>query len=146
MADDEKMEVEQVLEGLERVLVLQNRTVLQFSIASSSIFGLAYQSLADTIWGFARDELVDLRQLVEKVVAIGGTPPNDVAPLEWSGEAEQVVDRLIEIESEVIDELKAVIPHTGDEGRSEALEHLIEHVIMRKQNQVDFLLRARRAS
>ena len=133
-----------MLEGLERVLVLQNRSVLQFSIASSSIFGLAYQSLGDTIWGFARDELGDLRQLVEKVVAIGGTPPNDVAPLEWSGEAEKVVDRLIEIEEEVIDELKAVIPHTGNEGRSEALEHLLEHIIIRKQEQVDFLVRATR--
>jgi len=39
-----------------------------------------------------------------------------------------------------------VIPHSGEEPRSEALEHLMEHLIMRKQNQVDWLRRARRAS
>ena len=42
-------------------------------------------------------------------------------------------------------ELVAIEP-TGREGRSEALEHTLEHLIMRKQNQVDFLLRARRQS
>lgn len=31
---------------------------------------------------------------------------------------------------------------TGREGRSEALEHMLEHQIMRKQEQVDFLRRA----
>ena len=35
--------------------------------------------------------------------------------------------------------LHAVIPHSGQEPRSEALEHLLEHVIMRKQQQLDFL-------
>jgi hypothetical protein len=37
-----------------------------------------------------------------------------------------------------------VIPHTGTEGRSEALEHLMEHLILRKQNQIDFLTRTAR--
>jgi hypothetical protein len=36
--------------------------------------------------------------------------------------------------------LQAAIEPTGREGRSEALEHTLEHLIMRKQNQVDFLL------
>jgi hypothetical protein len=34
------------------------------------------------------------------------------------------------------------IEPTGREGRSEALEHLMEHLILRKQEQVDFLERA----
>jgi hypothetical protein len=33
---------------------------------------------------------------------------------------------------------------SGQEPRSEALEHLMEHVIMRKQGQVDWLRRALR--
>ena len=53
---------------------------------------------------------------------------------------------LIETEEEAIDALQAAIEPTGREGRSEALEHTLEHLIMRKQNQVDFLLRARRQS
>jgi hypothetical protein len=34
--------------------------------------------------------------------------------------------------------------HTGDTGHSEALEHGLEHMIMRKQEQLDTLARARR--
>ena len=50
------------------------------------------------------------------------------------------VDALIDAEDETIAALHKVIPHSGQEPRSEALEHLI----MRKQNQVDWLRRARR--
>ena len=46
---------------------------------------------------------------------------------------------LLEHEREVVAALHAVIEHSGQEPRSEALEHLLEHVIMRKQQQVDFL-------
>ena len=40
--------------------------------------------------------------------------------------------------------LHEVIPDSGQEPRSKLLEHLMEHLIMRKQNQVDWLRRARR--
>jgi hypothetical protein len=50
------------------------------------------------------------------------------------------VDALIDAEDETMAALHEVIPHSGQEPRSEALEHLI----MRKQNQVDWLRRARR--
>jgi hypothetical protein len=51
---------------------------------------------------------------------------------------------LIEHEQATIDELQDVIPNTGKDGPSEAIEHLMEHLILRKQNQVDFLVRASR--
>ena len=35
-----------------------------------------------------------------------------------------------------------MIEHSGQEPRSEALEHLLEHLIMRKQQQADFLWHA----
>src|SRR5215217_4361605 len=46
--------------------------------------------------------------------------------------------------AETIEALQASIEPTGREGRSEALEHRLEHIIMRKQEQVDFLERAKR--
>ena len=54
------------------------------------------------------------------------------------------ITELTLIEHEVIERLQDVIPETGHEGASEALEHLLEHIIMRKQEQVDFLVRATR--
>jgi hypothetical protein len=47
----------------------------------------------------------------------------------------------MEVEA-AIEALQDVIPTTGQERRSEALEHRLEHIIMRKQEQVDALIRA----
>jgi len=82
--------------------------------------------------------------LVEKIAALGGEPSTEVATHRFVGEAEEAVEWIIESEEESIDALQAAIEPTGREGRSEALEHLLEHIILRKQNQVDFLSRARR--
>lgn len=41
-----------------------------------------------------------------------------------------------------VESLQEAIEPTGREGRSEALEHMLEHLIMRKQAQIDFLMRA----
>jgi len=54
------------------------------------------------------------------------------------------IDSLIECESETLETLQAAIEPTGREAASEAVEHRLEHIIMRKQEQVDYLLRARR--
>jgi hypothetical protein len=52
------------------------------------------------------------------------------------------VEQLIETETEVLETLQAAIEPTGREAASEAIEHRLEHIIMRKQEQVDYLLRA----
>lgn len=49
---------------------------------------------------------------------------------------------LVDHECETLVALHRVLPDTGQEPRSEALEHRIEHLIMRKQEQVDTLRRA----
>ena len=112
-------------------------------LVSGSLLGFHLQSVGDSLWDFARADLDDARQLVQKIASLGGEPTTEVASLRYHDDPEQAVDWLIEAETEAIDALKEVIPHTGDEGRSEALEHLLEHLIMRNRVQVDFLLRAR---
>ena len=139
------MDVPVVLEHLNEALALQYRSALQWTLTSGSMFGLEFQGLGDRFSGFGEEELRDARLLVEKVAGLGGEPTTDVRPLDWSGAPRDAVEWLIESETEAVAALKAVIPHTGNDGQSEALEHLLEHLIMRKQNQIDFLLRARRA-
>ena len=142
---EEKLDVDAAVECLNKALVLQHRSVLQYSLNAGSLFGFEFQGLGDKFWEFARNELTDARLLVEKVVALGGDPATDVADLRWAGDPADAVEWLIETESEAVETLQAAIEPTGREGRSEALEHLLEHIIMRKQNQVDFLVRARRS-
>ena len=141
---DEGMDVDAVVEKLNRCLTLQYRSVLQLTLTSGSIFGFEYQALADRIWRDADAEINDLRLLVEKIAALGGNPTTEVADLRWTGEPSDAVQWLVDTETELVDALKEAIEPTGQEGRSEALEHVLEHVIMRKQNQIDWLRRARR--
>jgi bacterioferritin (cytochrome b1) len=146
MADDEKLDVDAAVRLLNEALTLQYRSVLQYTINSASLFGFEFQALGDKLGEFGRAEQEDARLLVEKIVALGGEPATDVADLRWTGDPADAVEWLIETEGDAVEALQASIEPTGREGRSEALEHMLEHLIMRKQNQVDFLLRARRES
>ena len=143
---EERLDVGEAIARLNDALSLQYRSSQQYMLSSGSLFGFEFQALGDRLWEYAMAELADARRLVEKIVALGGAPTTEMAPLEWTGEPDSAVDRLIEIESEAVEILQLAIEPTGREGRSEALEHMLEHVIMRKQDQVDFLLRARRSS
>ena len=139
------MDVDRVLDALNHALTLQQRSVLQFTLGAGSMFGLEYQSVGAELWLFARAELDDTKLLVEKITALGGDPSIEVAEVGWSSDPAAAVDALIETEDETIAALHQVIPHSGQEPRSEALEHHMEHLNMRKQNQVDWLRRARRS-
>lgn len=147
MADvEEKLDTEAAIRRLNAALELQYRSVVQYAITSGSLFGFEFQSLGDRFWQFARAELDDARKLVEKITSLGGEPAVSMAEARWSGDPGDAVEWIIESETETIEALRESIEPTGREGRSEALEHLLEHMILRKQDQVDFLLRARRAS
>jgi bacterioferritin (cytochrome b1) len=140
------MDVPKVLELLAQAIPLQMRSTLQLAWVAGSAVGVEFQSIAVKFEEFSQAELHDTRRLMEKMTALGGTPPTEVAPLEAIPSSVAGVDRLIELENETLDSLHAIIPATGQEARSEALEHLLEHLIMRKQHQIDFLLRVRRTS
>ena len=143
---EERLDVEAAVERLDEALALQYRSVLQYTLTSGSLFGFEFQGLGDRLWSYAQAELADARLLVEKIVALGGSPSTEVAELRWTGKPDEAVEWLVESETHAIDVLQKGIEPTGREGRSEALEHVLEHLIMRKQNQVDFLLRARRTA
>jgi bacterioferritin (cytochrome b1) len=136
------MDVDEVVRKLNDALALQHRSILQFSQASGSMFGIEVQGLAGELWAFAREELDDGRRLVEKITALGGDPSTEISPLKWTSDPRATLEHIADHEEETIAALHAVIPPSGQEPRSEALEHLMEHLIMRKQNQVDWLRRA----
>jgi bacterioferritin len=138
------MDVDEQIECLNRALRLQHRSVLHYSLVSGSVIGLEYQAHADKMKEHALAELEDATRLVEKITALGGEPTTDIAPVSFTTDAAEAIDQLIEAEGEVLEALQAAIEPTGREAASEAVEHRLEHMIMRKQEQVDYLLRARR--
>ena len=143
MADqEERLDEELAIERLNQALVSQYRSALQYSIAASSLVGIEAQALGAKLTEYGDEELAGARLLIEKIVSFGGAPTTEVAELHFQRRAEESLAWLIRCEEEGVEALKAAIEPTGREGRSEALEHMLEHLIMRKQRQIDFLRRA----
>jgi bacterioferritin (cytochrome b1) len=145
MADpDEPLDREKTLEALSSALRLQYRSALAYALAAGSLTGFELVGLAVQLQAFAAAELDDVRRLVEKVVALEGEPATEVAPLAFHPSGRDVVSWLIDTEGEVLQALGKVIDATGGDAESEALEHRLEHAIMRKREQVETLQRAAR--
>jgi len=145
MADqDETLEREGAVEKLNNALRLQHRSLIEYTLVGAAMTGFQYVGIAPRLADFARAEADDARRLAEKIASLEGEPTTVVATPRWSASPTEAFQFLIEDETETIEALQASIEPTGREGRSEALEHRLEHIIMRKQEQVDFLERAKR--
>jgi bacterioferritin (cytochrome b1) len=141
---EETMDVEAQIDCLNKALRLQHRSVLMYALTAGSVIGLEYQAHADKMREHSLAELEDATRLVEKITALGGNPTTEVAPIGFTENPSEALDRLIECEGETLEALQLAIEPTGREAASEAVEHRLEHMIMRKQEQVDYLLRAQR--
>ena len=143
-SEEELLDVEDAINRLQAALSLQYRSAITYTLAAGSVVGFSYQHLGESLWRFAELELADARRLVEKLTALGGQATSEVASVPYSTSPSELVDLIIEAEEEVTEALQACISPTGREARSEALEHRMEHMIMRKQEQIDLLKRVAR--
>jgi bacterioferritin (cytochrome b1) len=143
-SEEELLDVDEAIERLQAALSLQYRSAIAYTLAAGSVVGFTYQHLGESLWRFAELDLADARRLVEKLTALGAEATTEVAQVRFSASPTKLVDLLIEAEEEATEALQACIAPTGREARSEALEHRMEHMIMRKQEQIDLLRRVRR--
>jgi len=139
---EERLDKKEAVKRLNAALELQYRSALQYSIVASSLTGIEALALGSKLTEFGDAELADVRRLIEKIVSFGGEPTTEVAELRFDRSVEDALRWLSKCEEVAVDALQEAIEPTGREGRSEALEHLMEHLILRKQAQVDFLQRA----
>ena len=142
MPDEEKLDEKEAVKRLNKALELHYRSALQYSIVASSLSGIEAQALGSQLTEFGDAELSDVRRLIEKIVSFGGRPTTNVAELTFESDARSAIGSLVKGEEAAVEALQEAIEPTGRDGRSEALEHLMEHLILRKQQQVDFLNRA----
>lgn len=142
MPDEEKLDEKKAVKRLNKALELHYRSALQYSIVASSLSGIEAQALGSKLTEFGDAELADVRRLVEKIVSFGGKPTTKVAELSFDDDVKGAIGSLVKGEEAAVEALQEAIEPTGRDGRSEALEHLMEHLILRKQHQVDFLNRA----
>jgi hypothetical protein len=142
MPSDEPLNERAAITKLNKALSLQYRSAIEFAMLAGTLQGVQWQPFEALLTSYASHEVDDIRRIVQKVVAIGGTPVTKPKAFELPESPDAALRQLVEHECEAIAAFHAVIPETGQEPRSEALEHRLEHVIMRKQEQVDTLRRA----
>lgn len=128
-----------VRRSLGEALRLQARSLVEFTLLAGGLTGLAGVGTKGQLREFVQHELEDTYLLTEKLVALDGTASAAVETVEVTADPVRALAALATHEEETIAALHAVIPHSGQEPRSEALEHLLEHAIMRKQQQVDVI-------
>ncbi len=133
MAKSEEMELENVHDTLGKAVQLQAESVLTMTLLAGTIRGLGGAGIKQDIRQFLQAELEDTYKLIEKLSALGGTPLLLTPAIKVESDTTKALNNLLEHEQKAVAALHAVIPHSGQEPRSEALEHLLEHVIMRKQ-------------
>lgn len=138
----EAMDVARVEESLQEALDHQSRSILSMALLSGALRGAEGIAVKQSLRSFVQAELEDTYLLVEKLSALGGSPRLGGPSLKLPPDTNDALAALMEHEREGVAALHAVIAHSGQEPRSEALEHLLEHVIMRKQQQIDFLWHA----
>ena len=142
--DKEPMEVEKVIDLLDKTIPLLFRSAALYTWMAGTATGIEFQALGVKFEEFGRYELDDARHLIEKSDALGGDPTTKIAGFDHIKPTSAGLKKIIELETEALDALQEIIPATGQQARSEALEHRLEHIIMRKQEQVDLLERVRR--
>ena len=136
---DDVMDVETVQKQLAIAASQQLGSLVSLTVLAGNLQGPLSIGLKERLQAFAVAEVADAQLLVEKLTALGGQlAPMEAPPLP-STDAATALREFVEREEQVMAALHAVIPSTGQEPRSEALEHLIEHVLMRKQQQLDYL-------
>jgi len=135
----EPMDEHRVTKSLREALSLQAQSLLEMTLLAGAMRGMAGVGTKGQLRQFVQHELEDTYLLTEKLTALGGTPQVQSTTLEPAAAPDQALRDFLDRERAVIAALHGVIEFSGQEPRSEALEHLLEHVIMRKQQQVDFL-------
>ncbi|MGI8888230.1 MAG: ferritin-like domain-containing protein [Nocardioidaceae bacterium] len=138
----EAMDTDQVYERLGQAINMQAESVLTMSILAGTMRGVGGAAIKQDLRSFVLAELEDTYRLVEKLSALGGTPTMTATDVSVSDDGDKALSALLDHEVKAVAALHAVIPHSGQEPRSEALEHMLEHVIMRKQQQIDYLWHA----
>lgn len=136
---DEQMDVEAVRRQLATAVSQQLGVLVSLTLLAGSLRGAAYVGLKLRLREYAAAEVTDTQRLVEMFCALGGELPRMEVPPTPATDSATALRDFIELDRQVMASLHAVIPHSGQEPQSEALEHLIEHVLLRKQEQLDFL-------
>lgn len=130
--------------SLNRALPLVARDALALAAAAGTLPGPEGVALGATLRDMAAANLRDVERLAARIASLGGTPAVAVEePAVPKGLAASV-KRLLTDGQATLEALVDAIPADADDAEGEATEHLLEHMVARKREDLELLQRAAR--
>lgn len=130
--------------ALNRALPLVARDALALAVAAGTLPGPDGVALSASLREMAAANLHDVERLSARVASLGGAPALAVDNLKLPETWAAAVKRLLADGDETLQALVAAIPADADDPEGEATEHLLEHVVNHKRNDLELLERALR--
>jgi bacterioferritin (cytochrome b1) len=130
--------------ALNGALSLLARDAIGLAVAAGTLPGPEGVALSDRLRAMAASAMDDVRQLSARIATLGETPEVEAAHLSLPAAWPASVERLVADARETLAALVEAIPADADDTEGEATEHLLEHVIARKRDDMELLERALR--
>ena len=128
--------------ALDECLALQARDAVATALAAGMLAGPEGIALREPLRRMAEDELHDVERLSARIVSLGGKPRVEFEALALPKAWKSGLRALVDFHRKTLETLVEAIPADADDVEGEATEHLLEHVIARKRDDVELLERA----
>ena len=130
--------------GLNKALPLLARDAVASALAAGAMPGVDGVVMRPRLARMAAADLADAERLAARIASLGGAPAVQVAKLELPKSVGPSLRWLVWMQRETNDAVVAAIPADADDAEGEATEHLLEHIVSRKRDDIELLERALR--
>ncbi len=131
------VEKQELIDALNRALSLELQAIVQYLHHSYEIMGPFRSALAGELSGFSKAEMKHMEYLSKKIVALGGDPTTQPAPIKTSSNAMEMLQQDLDGEKTAIDHYKNVIgmaEEVGDVDLKKTLEDITSVEIGHKED------------
>ena len=129
---------------LDACLDLLARDAVSAAMAAGALPGPEGVALREPLRRMAEDDIRDVERLVARMVSLGGKPRAKVDAISLQKTWKSALRALVGSQRQTLDALVNAIPADADDAEGEATEHLLEHMIARKRDDMELLERALR--
>lgn len=140
----ESTDTPRLIRDLNGALPLLARDALAAALLAGSLPGPEGVALAPILRHVAAEDLRDLGRLSGRIAALGGTATISGRKVDGAGDWREALEALVAGQRETLDAVVAAIPADADDAEGEATEHLLEHLVARKRDDIELLERALR--
>jgi hypothetical protein len=131
-------------DALNRALPMVARDAIALAVVAGTLPGPQGVALSGPLREMAGANLRDVERLAARIVSVGDSPATGIEELAFPKGWAASVRRLVADGRRTLDALVEAIPADADDDEGEATEHLLEHMVNRKREELELLERALR--